>query len=78
MRHLSIRARRDTEVTDFLERDHSVLLSGELFPAVHVTASDTNGGVEVMRKFMMLLLGILAYRRLAKQNHKADHSTAMG
>ena len=31
-----------------------------------------------MRKFMMLLLGILAYRHLARQNHKTDHSTAMG
>ena len=31
-----------------------------------------------MRKLMMLILGILAYRRLARQNHKADHSTAMG
>ncbi len=31
-----------------------------------------------MRKFMMLILGILAYRRLAKHNHKTDHSTAMG
>lgn len=31
-----------------------------------------------MRKLMMLILGILAYRRLAKQNHKTDRSTAMG
>jgi hypothetical protein len=31
-----------------------------------------------MRKFVMLLLGILAYRRLAKQNQPADPSTAMG
>jgi hypothetical protein len=31
-----------------------------------------------MRKFVMLVLGILAYRRLAKQNQRADHSTAMG
>jgi len=31
-----------------------------------------------MRKVMMLLLGVLAYRRLAKQNHKPDQSTAMG
>ncbi len=31
-----------------------------------------------MRKLMMLIFGILAYRRLAKQNHKTDHSTAMG
>jgi hypothetical protein len=30
-----------------------------------------------VRKIMMLVLGILAYRRLAKQN-KVDHSTAMG
>ena len=30
-----------------------------------------------MRKFMMLLLGILAYRRLAKAGHY-DHSKAMG
>jgi hypothetical protein len=54
------------------------LLSGELLAAVHVTASDITGGVKVMRKFMMLLLGILAYRHLAKQSHRADHSTAMG
>lgn len=32
-----------------------------------------------MRKFMMLILGILAYRQLAKQNNnKIDHSAAMG
>jgi len=32
-----------------------------------------------MRKFMMLLLGILAYRRLAKVGHNnGDHSKAMG
>jgi hypothetical protein len=54
------------------------LPDGELLPAVHVTASGTISGVKVMRKLMMLILGILAYRRLAKQNHKIDHSTAMG
>jgi hypothetical protein len=53
-------------------------LLGELFAAVHVTASGTHCGVKVMRKLMMLILGILAYRRLAKQNHKTDRSTAMG
>jgi hypothetical protein len=31
-----------------------------------------------MRKLVMLVLGILAYRRLAKQNQRPDHSTAMG
>jgi hypothetical protein len=31
-----------------------------------------------MRKIVMLILGILAYRRLAKQNQPADHRTAMG
>lgn len=32
-----------------------------------------------MRKFVMLLLGILAYRRLAKAGHyNGDHRKAMG
>jgi len=27
---------------------------------------------------MMMLLGVLAYRTLAKQNHRLDHHKAMG
>jgi hypothetical protein len=31
-----------------------------------------------MRRFMMILMGVLAYRTLAKQSHKLDHHKAMG
>jgi hypothetical protein len=31
-----------------------------------------------MRKLMMMVLGVLAYRTFAKHNHKFDHQKAMG
>jgi hypothetical protein len=31
-----------------------------------------------MRRIMMLVLGVLAYRRLQKSAHRMDHSKAMG
>jgi len=31
-----------------------------------------------MRRLMMMVLGVLAYRQLAKHNHKFDHQKAMG
>ena len=31
-----------------------------------------------MRRLMMMILGVLAYRTLAKQNHRLDHHKAMG
>jgi hypothetical protein len=31
-----------------------------------------------MRKLMMFIFGLLAYRRLVKQSRKTDPSTAMG
>ena len=38
-----------------------------------------SSGVEVMRKIIMLLLGIMAYRRLAKAGHyNGDCRNAMG
>jgi hypothetical protein len=54
------------------------LLICELLPAIHVTASGTACGVKAMRKLMMFIFGLLAYRRLVKQSRKSDPSTAMG
>lgn len=31
-----------------------------------------------MRQLMMILMGVLAYRTLARQGHKLDHRKAMG
>ena len=31
-----------------------------------------------MGRLMMVILGVLAYRTLAKPGHKGDHSKAMG
>ena len=45
----------------------------------HVTKPrrETNRGAQVMRRLMIMLLGVLAYRTLAKQN-RLDHHKAMG
>ena len=31
-----------------------------------------------MRRLMMMVLGVLAYRQLTKHSHKFDHQKAMG
>ena len=77
MRDVGISARCNIEFADLRERDHSVLGANFRLRFTLPLHVDRNGD-KVMRKLVMLILGILAYRRLAKQNQPTDHSTAMG